>query len=88
MSFKVTIINNENGEVLVNEENAVAIIGSITNKDSARGVGFTDCNAIQLAHAVSTAKKSINKLIEDKPFVEFLSEIADKISSDEGEDEA
>lgn len=88
MSFKVTIINNENGEVLVNNENAVAIIGSIADEESVQCLGFTRCNGVQLAYAVSGAKKSIAECIADKPLVEFFSKITDETVSENGENEA
>ena len=37
MSFTITIKNNENGEVLVNEKNAVAIIGAFESDDGHTG---------------------------------------------------
>ena len=88
MSFKVTIINNENGEVLVNEENAVAVIGAITNADHTQGVGYTNCNALRLAESVRGARASISALLKSHPEIELLVRLAGVISSDEGEDEA
>lgn len=65
MSYKVTITNNETGEVLVNEENAVAIVGAIGNEQGTRSIVFTDCDAISLGDAISAAEYVISKLKTD-----------------------
>lgn len=65
MSYKVTITNNKNGEVIVNEENAVAIVGAIGNEQGTRSIVFTDCDAISLGDAISAAEYVISQLKTD-----------------------
>lgn len=72
MSFKVTIINNENGEVLVNEENAGAVIGAVETEKDVCCLGFTECNIVQLAQAVEGAQNAIKTLMETKPAIELF----------------
>lgn len=74
MSYKVTIINNENGKVLIDEENAVAIVGAIGNEQGTRAIGFTDCDAISLWEAISVAEHIISRLKTD-PRVKLVFEL-------------
>lgn len=62
MSYKVTITNNETGAVLVNEENAVAIVGAIGNEQGTRSIGFTACDAISLGNAILATEDIILRL--------------------------
>ena len=62
MSYKITITNNKNGEIIVNEENAVAIVGAIGNEQGTRSIVFTDCDAISLGDAISAAEDVISRL--------------------------
>lgn len=74
MSFKVTITNNETGAVLVNEENAVAIIGAIGNEQGTRSIGFTACDAISLGNAILAAEDVIPQL-KTEPRVKLFLEL-------------
>ena len=72
MSYKVTITDNETGEVLVNEENAVVIVGAIGNEQGTRSIGFTACDAISLGDAISMAENIISKIKNAVPIVDVL----------------
>ena len=72
MSYKITITNNETGAVLVNEENAVAIIGAIGNEQGTRSVGFAACDAISLGDAILVAEDIISKIKREVPGVDAL----------------
>lgn len=78
MSFKVTITNNKNGEVIVNEENAVAIIGAVAVKPDIARNGFTDrigyihCNTLYLANAILAAETVISEIKNEVPAVDVL----------------
>lgn len=72
MSYKVTITNNETGEVLVNEENAVAIVGTVANKQDIAKIGFTDCNTLCLANAIFGAETVISEIKNVFPAVDLL----------------
>ena len=74
MSFKVTITNNETGAVLVNEENAVAIVGAIGNGQCTHSIGLTACDAISLGDAISAAEDVISQLKTD-PRVKLVLEL-------------
>lgn len=62
MSFKIQITNNENGEVLVNEENAVAIIGGYSTEKCSAEIAFVSCSTLPLCNAITSAKKTINRV--------------------------
>ena len=72
MSYKVTITNNKNGEVLVNEENAVAIVGAVAIKQYIATIGFTDCNTLYLANAILAAETVISEIKNEVPAVDLL----------------
>ena len=72
MSYKITIINNKNGEIIVNEENAVAIVGTVVNKQNIDKIGFTDCNALDLANAILAAETVISEIKNEVPAVDLL----------------
>lgn len=72
MSYKITITNNKNGEVLINEENAVAIVGAVTNKQETAKFGFTDCNTLHLANAILVAETVISEIKNEVPAVDLL----------------
>lgn len=74
MSYKVTVTNNENGKVLIDEENAVAIVGAIGNEQGTRSIGFTACNAISLGDAISAAEDVISQL-KTEPRVKLVLEL-------------
>ena len=70
MNFKITVTNNENGEVLVNEENAVAIIGAIESEQGTRGMGFISCDVISLGRAILAAENVISRTKRKFPEVD------------------
>lgn len=72
MSYKITITNNKDGEVLVNEENAVAIVGAVVNKQETAKIGFTDCNASCLVNAILGAETVISEIKNEVPAVDLL----------------
>lgn len=74
MSYKVTITNNKNGEVLVNEENAVAIVGAIGNEQGTHSIGVTACDAISLGNAILAAEDVILQL-KTEPGVKLVLEL-------------
>lgn len=70
MSYKITITNNETGAVLVNDENAVAIIGAIGNEKGARSIVFTVCDAISLNNAILATENVISKIKRKFPEID------------------
>ena len=72
MSFKITITNSETGGIIMNNENAVAIVGSITDEKSTAQIGFTCCNLGILANALYCAESVISQFKTENPEVEVL----------------
>ena len=70
MNFKITVTNNENGEVLVNEENAVAIIGAIKSEQGTHAMGFISCDVISLGGAILAAEDVISQTKRKFPEVD------------------
>ena len=72
MNYKITITNNETGEILMDNENAVAIVGAITDEEKTMEIGFINCNALNLAGAVIGAESVISQIKRESPEVEVL----------------
>ena len=75
MSFKIKITNNESGEVLVNEENAVAVIGALAVENGTAEIGFCACNTFDVCRTLSAAKKSINRIENTDKQIAIASEL-------------
>lgn len=75
MSYKIVITDNDNGKVLVNEENAVAILGSFTNEESPAQMGFCKCNSVKLACTVCGANEVIQTIKNENPRIGILLEM-------------
>lgn len=82
MSFKITITNNDDGEVIVNEENAVAIIGAVTTNEHTACLAYTKCNLIDLFNAIIGTDKAKESILADKPMLKVLF-AAQKLKKDE-----
>lgn len=83
MSFTITIKNNENGEVLVNEKNAVAIIGAFESDDGHTGeIAFCSCGTLKIVSAIMAAKKAINRVISADEKIAFVAKIAEEITEE------
>lgn len=91
MSFKVTIINNENGDVLVHEENADVIIGSIHAGEGNRAMGFTAANAFAICESIRAAEAVSTELQQRNPelgmLLQFMDLMSDKKKKEEDGDE-
>ena len=91
MSFKVTIINNKNGDVIVNEENAAAIIGAIGTKNDVHCMGFIqDCSLLEMAGALEGAKRAEEEVAKAHPEVKlamFLGVLREASSEDEKDED-
>lgn len=87
-SFKITIINNEDGSVLVDYDNAEAIVGAISANDGTHSIGFTACNSLTLAQAIGGCQKVITEFIEEHPELNFIAQmIAQMEAAGIGDDE-
>lgn len=70
MSYKITIVDNENGNVLLNEENAKAIIGAVTNDEHTACLGFTACKANDFLNALFGVDAAKDALLKNNPKIE------------------
>ena len=69
MSYRVLIVDNDNGETIIDTNEAVAIVGSIADKTGAHGLGCTDCGMLELFATLTIAKKAIRDVEKDVPSV-------------------
>ncbi len=85
MSYKVTIINNENNEVLLDLSDARAIIGAVSEEEGTHCLGFTNCNGgilLSTLDGVDTAKDSILKNSPEVAKMYMLKGLLDLCESD------
>lgn len=72
MSFKITITDNNNGEVLFNEENARVIIGSIVNKDKTAVLAHIAGNGNDVMNAIFGVDGAKDAVFKDQPTAKLL----------------
>lgn len=78
MSFSVKIIDNKNGEVLVDEMDVRVILGSITTRGCVQGLGaMAECSPMVLYHAVGAAQKVLASITEDHPELSSIGKLLD-----------
>lgn len=70
MSYKITITNNKTGEIIVDNGNAVAIVGAIADEEKVGQMWFTSCNPLTLAIAIQEAEGVISKIKREVPEVD------------------
>ena len=75
MSYKIFIVDNDNGNVVVDEKEARAIVGAVCYGDKTHTLGLTDCNSFDLACTIHNAKDVIDKLTKENPNVAILLEL-------------
>lgn len=86
MSYKITIIDNDDGKVLVDESEAIAIIGACSNNEETAQVGFAKCNAIILAQALDAAHEAIEKIESKSPHLTILRKMKEMLDTIKKED--
>ena len=72
MSYKITITNNETGEILIDNDNAVAIVGAISDEKKTTGILFTCCDAPNLACTVDGAESVISRIKREVPEIKAI----------------
>jgi hypothetical protein len=72
MSFKITITNNETGEVLVSHDNVGAILGGLALPDGARGIALTSCAIFDVARCANAAEKALHAIRQHHPELHLL----------------
>lgn len=85
MSYKITITNNKTGEIIVDNSNAVAIVGTIADEEKVGQMWFTSCNPLTLASVIQEAESVIYKIKREVPEVDVslrLMKIMDKMDVD------
>lgn len=76
MSYTIKIVNNEDGKVVIDENNALAIIGGIGVEKGEHVIGITECHTIKIAGTVHAANKAISMIKESSPGVKEILALA------------
>ena len=72
MSYKITITDNKTGEILVDNDNAVAIVGAIADEENIGQMWFIRCNQFVLARVIQEIEDVISKIKRKFPEVDTL----------------
>ena len=70
MSYKITIMDNKTGEVLVDNDNAVAIVGTIADEENVGQMWCIHCDQFVLARVIQEAEDVISKIKRKFPEVD------------------
>lgn len=85
MSYKIIIIDNDDNNVVINENNAKAIIGAVAGEKAVSGVGMLECKSDVVLKTLETLKKVEKDVFEKHPRLELallLKEMKDLCDSD------
>ena len=74
-TFTITIKDNKTGETIVNYDNAICILGAINNGKSTHSIGFTRCNAFNLAQTVGGVQNVLAEMVNDHPEIEYAAKM-------------
>lgn len=88
--FKITIVDNSTGKVLVDYAEAKAIVGAISANGGTHSIGFTRCNSLTLAQNIGGCQKVIAEFIEENPELNFVAQMIAALENPEaggGDDE-
>lgn len=72
MSYKILIVNNDDGNVVVDEKEARAIVGAVTYGEQSQALGLTDCTGLDLVCTIHAAEKTIDTITKENPDVAML----------------
>ena len=93
MSLKILIIDNDNGEVLVDEANANGCLVAVSTEEKTKSSAFVRCSAMDVAqmiysceNVISNARKRDPKVILAEKMVALGMELYPISGSDEGEE--
>lgn len=72
MSYKITVINNDTGEVVVNEENVKVILGAITTEENTGVLVQTAASANEILNALDGVEESKALLFTKFPTLKLI----------------
>lgn len=78
MSYKITIVDNKDGKVLFEEENAKAIIDSVVNDEHVACLVHTACTSNDILNALSGVESAKKALFDGNPLLKLIYELSQK----------
>jgi hypothetical protein len=72
MSYKIIIIDNDDNNVVINENNAKAIIGAVSAEKGVHCLGLIDCKTDEFLSTLKGVDKATDELLKDKPQIGLL----------------
>lgn len=94
MSFKITIVDNDNGQVIYKEDNAIAILGAVNNGESTCGMVNVKCSEGDIFCAVATTEEVLENVKKEHPNIEgalamkaLMKKMSEKMNKRKDEDD-
>lgn len=78
MSYKITIVDNKDGKVLLEEENAKAIIGSVVNDEHVACLAHIACTNNDILNALSGVESAKKALFDANPLLKLIHALSQK----------
>ena len=72
MSFKIKIVDNETGNVLVDRDDAKAIIGAVGTDKTVECMAFLRCDSLVTYHTIGGVQSVLTNLLEQYPEMNIL----------------
>ena len=85
--FKVVVIENKTGRVIVDQEEAISFIGAVGDEVGVHSVGVTQCNVSEIAETVSNVKNLVEKMLKEHPEVKTMIEFVEFLKTREEKEE-
>lgn len=77
MSFKIKIVDNTTGNVLVDRDDAKAIVGAVGTDKTVECMAFMHCDSLVTYHTISGVQSVLANLLESHPELNILAQIED-----------
>lgn len=78
MSYAIKITDSKTGEILTDEQNATAIVGSYITDEKVNRMAYIHCGRADLCIAVDGAKETIKAILTKFPEIALLLKFAEK----------
>lgn len=85
MSFKIKIVDNDTGNVLVDRDDAKAIVGAVGTDKSVECMAFLRCDGLVIYHTISGVQSVLINLLEAHPELNLRGQMEDFMNKKKSE---
>lgn len=76
MSLKVTIIDNETGDAILQKDNVVALVGAITTPEETAEIAHLNCKAGKVMDCVTCVQDAVESIFSTYPDIKEMLPLA------------